>query len=328
MSKIRLLALAVAVCMATGARAQIGPQHIPADAKWVLNLDLKALNAAPMGAFLRQTMDAEALRGLGSLKALSGIDLTNDVDSVVAYGKGDAKAGGVLYAFGRFDIAKLTAVAGGAKEFQNKAFGERSLLSWSDKGKRNHLCFADPTLAVMSQDELLVQEAVGLVDGRTAAGAGGSFGKVLENNKSRFFALQASNLSALAGTNPQMQLFKQADAVMLEIGQAAGANGLDCALSVKAATPEMAQQMSQAAMGIQALFQLQAAQNPEAAALAQSAKVGMQDTFVTVSLKVPEELIKKQMAARREQAAAARAARQAARQAKAEAKAKADRPAF
>ena len=308
----RIGVLVLAVCAATVGMAQINPQHFPADTKWALHLDLKALNEAPMGRFLRQAMDAEAQRGLASLKAMSGIDLTNDVDSLVVCGKGDAQAGGVMYAYGRFDVQKLTAIAGGAKEFQNKAFGERNLMSWSDKGKRTNLCFIDPTLVVMSQDEGLALEAVRMIDGQTAGmGSGGAFRNVLAHKKGRFFVLQANNLSALSGTNPQLQLFKQAESVMLEVGQMAGANGLDCSLAVKTATAEQAQQMNQAAMGLQALFQLQASQNPETAAIAQGVKVGLQDTCVTVNLKLTEEMLKKQIQARIEQRKVAQATRQA-----------------
>ena len=331
--RLQISLMVLAVCVATGVRAQVKTQHFPADAKWVLHLDLKALGRAPMGQFLRQTMDEEALRGLASLKTMSGIDLTNDVDSVVMCGKGAAKEGGVLYAYGRFDIPKLTTIAGGAKEFQNKALGERSLLSWSDKGKRTHLCFIDPTLVVMSQDEPLVQEAVKIMDGQAAGmGRDGPFGKVLSHSKDRFFSLQANNLSALAGANPQLQMFKQADAVMLEVGQMTGANGLDCALAIKTATPELAQQLNQAAQGLQAIFQLQAAQNPDAAAVAQGVKVGMQDNYVTVNLKVTEALLKKLILVRVEQHKVAQAQRQAARQAAraaaVDAEKKPERPAF
>jgi hypothetical protein len=326
-SQIKLLVLAV--CVATGAQAQIKTQHFPADAKWVLHLDVKALTESAMGQFLRQAMDEEAQRGLTALKAMCGIDLTNDVDSLVVCGKGDAQAGGVIYAYGRFDVQKLTAVAGGAKEFQNKAVGERSLLSWSDKGKRTSLCFIDPTLAVMSQDEGLVQEAMKIIDGKTAGlGDDGPFGNVLSHHKGRFLAVQANNLPAFAGTNTQLLLFKQAEALMLEIGQMPGANGLDCALAVKAATPEQAQQMNQAALGLQAIFQLQASQNPDVAAVAQGVKVGMQNNIVTVNLSLTEAMLKKQIQGRVEQRKAAQATRLAAPAAAADEGKKPERPRF
>jgi len=305
------------VLLASVAHAQVHAKHFPADVKWVLHVDLKALNEAPMGQFIRQSMDENAQRGLASLQAMSGINLTNDVDSLVVCGKGDMQAGGVLYAYGRFDVAKLTAIAGGAKEFQNKACGERSLLSWSDKGKRTNLCFIDPTLAVVSQDEKLVQEAIALIDGKAQGlESENSFSSVLGHVKGRFFAVQANNFGALIGGNVQLQMFKQADAVRMEIGQLAEANGLDCSLAVKASSKELAQQFSQAAMGLQALFTLQAAQNPDAAALAQGVKIGIQDDLVTISLKLKEELLRKQIQMRADQHKAAEAAK------------KPDRPAF
>jgi len=306
----------LAACGVRAAQAQVDARHCPADAKWVMHLDVKALSAAPMGRFIRKSLDAEAMRRLSALKAMSGIDLTNDVDSVVVCGKGDAKAGGVLYASGRFDIAKLTAIAGGGKEFRNKAFGERSLLSWSDRGKRTALCFIDPTLAVMSQDEKQVEEAVALIDGKKPGmGAGQGFAKVLAHDTGRFFSFQANNLAALAGTNPQFQMFKQAEALLFELGQMEGANGVDCSLALKAPSTEMAQQLNQAALGLQALVMLQAAQNPDAAALAQGVKVALQDTVVTVNLQLPEETLKKMLQIQVAQREAAQAARQAKREA-------------
>lgn len=286
--------LAFLMCLAPVARAQIKASHFPRDAQWVLHVDLKALNEAPMGRFLKQSLDEQARRGMASIKAASGIDLTNDVDSLVVCGKGGAEAGGVMYAYGRFNIPKLTAIAGGAKEFRNTSFGERNLLSWSDKGKRTNLCFIDPTLVVMSQDERLVRDAVSLIDGKVKGmQAGQSFAKMLAHRKGRFLAVQANNLSALAGTNQQLQLFKQAEALLLEVGQLSGANGVDCALTLKAANPESAQQMNQAATGLQALFMLQAAQKPDVAELAQNLKIGMQETYVTLSLRLPEALLQK-----------------------------------
>ena len=319
----RLIGLAgLVVCVAAVAQAQIKAKHFSADAKWALHLDLKALNGAPMGQFIRQSMDENAQRGLASLQAMSGINLTNDIDSLVVCGKGDAQAGGVMYAYGRFDVAKLTAIAGGAKEFQNKVLGERSLLSWSDKGKRTSLCFIDPTFAILSQSEQQVQEAVAVVNGQApGTGDDGPFASVLTHSKGRFFAVQVNNVAALVGNNPQLLMFKQAEAIRLEIGQLAEANGLECSLVVKASNKELAQQLGQAAQGLQALLMLQASQNPDAAALAQGVKVAQQDDFVTVSLKLREEALKKMVQTRVEQGKAAAAAARNDAAAKAEIKA-------
>jgi len=140
-----------------------------------------------------------------------------------------------MYAYGRFNIPKLTAIVGGSTDFESQTCGAHKVLSWSDKGKRTNLCFINPTLAVMSQDEQLVQEAITLIDGKAKGlSSDQSFAKMLMHRKGRFLSIQANNLAALAGANPQFQLFSQAEALQLEIGQLNGANGLDCALALKA----------------------------------------------------------------------------------------------
>jgi len=289
-----LLVLSLSFCLAAVARAQIKASHFPQDAQWVLHMDLKALNEAPMGQFLQHAMDDQMRRGLSSLTAKSGINLTNDVDSLVVCGKGNAGAGGVMYAYGRFNIPKLTAIVGGSTDFESQTCGAHKVLSWSDKGKRTNLCFINPTLAVMSQDEQLVQEAITLIDGKAKGlSPDQSFAKMLMHRKGRFLSIQANNLAALAGANPQFQLFSQAEALQLEIGQLNGANGLDCALALKAPNKEMAQQLNQAALGLQALAMLQAAKNPDTAEIAQNLKICMQDTVVTVNLQISEALLKK-----------------------------------
>ena len=103
------------------------------------------------------------------------------------------------------------------------------------------------------------------------------------------------------------------------------ANGLECALVVKAANKELAQQLGQAAQGLQALLMLQASQNPDAAALAQGVKVAQLGEFVTVNLKLTEEVLKKQIHAHVEQRQAAAEARKKTAVA---AEKKADRPDF
>lgn len=311
-----VLTVWVAACAGMMARAQVKANHFPSDATAVVNVDLKALNESPMGAFVRKSLDDNARRGLAWLQSMAGINLTNDVDSLVAYAKGKLQTTGVVQiAYGRFDVPRLTAVIGGAKEFQNKALGDRSLLSWSENGKRRHLCFIDPTMVVLTWNEAHIIEAVARIDGAVRAAEGeGPFAQVLSRKKGRFLAAQVNNAAELGSVNPQLQMLKQADALLLEVGQLAEANGLDCALAVKASTKEQAQQIQLAAQGIQALLMLQAAQNPDAAAVAQGVQVSSQGEIVTVSLKLSEELMSKMVTVRIEQRRAAQEARRAARQ--------------
>ncbi len=314
----RWFVLAVWVAgLAGAAGAKVEARHFPADASVVVHLDLKALNESPMGQYILRSLDSDAQRGLMWLQSASGVNLTNDVDSLVIYGKGNLQTGAVFVAYGRFDVARLTSLAAGAKAYQNKAVGARSLMSWEDKGKRVSLCFADPTVAILSQDEQEVLKALARFDGLPQGTDGdGRFSRVLSHADGRFLALQADNLKDLPARNPQFQMVKQADALLLEVSQLAVANGLDGTLSVKAASKEQAQQLQQAALGIQALLTLQADQNPDAAALAQQARVVVQEDVVSLNLRITEEQLSKMVKVRVEQQRQAREARRQARQAK------------
>ncbi len=311
------LLAAVAVCTVLRAGGQIEARHYPAEMTWAVHLDLKSLNQSPMGEFVRGALDENARRGLGWLQAMSGISLTNDVDSLVIVGQGSTATGAVVYAYGRFDVERLTALAGGAKNFQNRALGARSLISWTDKGKAVSLCFIDPTLAVLSQDGVRVEQAVARVDGQAPGmGREGPFARTLLREDGRFLAVQASDVAGLARLNPQLQMFRQAEALLLEVRQMGGGNGLDLALLIKGASAEMAQQFHQAAQGMQAILLLQAGQNPEAAELARGAAVALAGDTVKVDLKLPVESLRKMVTVRIEQQREAAEARRARRAAK------------
>jgi hypothetical protein len=312
MNSVWRLAAAAVVC-AAAARAQVKACHIPQSATAAVCVDVREIVGSPMGAFAQRLLDDNAKRGLSWLESACGINLTNDVDAFVAYTTGGLQTTGVVQIiYGRFDAAKLTALIGGAKDFQNKAVGERSLLCWTENGRRRYLCFVEPTMAALTWDEDALRQLVARADGGQPAGEG-RFATLAARKKGRFVAAQVNSVAELAAKNPQLQVLKQAEALLLEVGQLAGANGLSLSLAVKAPTAEQAQQLQQAAQGLQALLMLQAGQNPEAAALAQGASVGLQERIVTVGLDVPEAALQKMVTIRIEQQRAAQEARRAAR---------------
>lgn len=302
MKKLSLVSVFFFV-FAASLQAQFKASYFSRDTQWILHADLKALNQSSMGHFLQRSLDDQVLRRLAALKAVSGIDLTNDVDAVAVCGKGNAEAGGIVYASGRFDVAKLSTIIGGAEAFQSQPFGKHTLLSWTDKGKRVYLSFAGSKMVVLSMSEPLLRETLNLIDGkspRLGLAADAPAAGLLAHREGRFLTLQADNLSSLASTNNlPWQILAQAQALHLEVSQMSGANGLDCTLTLFAPNRETAQQMQQTAVGLQALFMMQAAKNPEAATAAQQVKVAVDDVRVSLTLQVPEALLLKVLQNRR-----------------------------
>ena len=293
------LVLAAPLFLSLAANAQLKPSHFPQDAEWMVQLDIKALLESPTRKFIEGFLDENAQRSLAAFQVMSGINPTNDLDTVVLFGKGDVQKadGGVLYAYGRFDAKRLTTLAGGAKEFSNVAVGERSLLSWLDNDQRTYACFIDPTMVVMSKNEEQIKQALKAIDGKEAS-TGGSFAKVLERRKGRFLAAQANKMTQLSSAAPQLAMLGDAEALQLELAQLTEGNGLLVSLAVKAANAEKAKELFQTALGLKALVSMQAQQNPEVAQFAQNLDITSQDAFVTVNLKLPEALLRQTIEAR------------------------------
>ena len=299
MQKTLISLILAPLCLVLAANAQLKPSYFPQDTEWMLQFDFKALCESPVLRLIESVMDEDASRKLAALQAMYGVNLTNDLDTVVLCGKGGMQdGGGVLYACGRFDVKRLTALAGGAKEYSNAVIGEHSLISWTDNGKRNHACFIDPTLVVMSQDEAMAKQAVELIGGKAGGLAPDGFAKTLERRKGRFAALQSNKLSQLASVNPQLAaMLGQAEALQLELGQLDDGKGLKLSLAVKSPNAEQAQQLSQTVLGLKALVMMQAQQQPEAAKLAQNIDVAQQDTYVSLNMKLPEDMLRQLIAA-------------------------------
>ena len=273
------------------ASAQFKPTHVPENATWIAQLDAKALRKSATGALVLQLLDDGALRQIAAVQAATGLNLTNDIDTVVLFGNGNTQSNAVLSLYGRFDSARISTLLGAAKDFQNQALGNLSLLSWTDNGQQVNLCFVDPTHAVLSRDKKAATEAVK----QAAAPAGAvnaALQKVLTPAPGRFLALQMNNVADFVADNQQLVILKSADALVLELMEADGSDAIEGAVMLKVGDVEQATQLQQILLGLQALLTMQAKENPEIAALAQQIKVDCKEQFVRLNVRLPQQTLK------------------------------------
>lgn len=290
------LILAAAV-ISLSAIAQVKISDFPADTKTLAHIDMKALTSSKVGDLIKAALDEKTNRKLDSFKAISGIDVMQDLDSIFILGGAENKGGGVLYASGRFDIKKLTTILGGNDTFRSERFGTHQVLSWSDNEQVKYGCFINPTLALIADDLTALKKSISAIDGKGAQLAPASpLAPVVKSQPNRFAALYANKLDVVADAVPQLAMLKQANALELNVDQASAEQAdllLNAALST--ATLEQAQQMGAMVMGLQALMMIQAQQNPEMAALAQNFKSEVKEKTITMNLKVTASQLKQQL---------------------------------
>lgn len=287
-----------AALIAISASAQVKVTDFPADMSFMAHINIKSLSNSKTGDLIKESMDEKSKRKMDSMQALSGIDLMTDLDSVYILGGSDGSKSGLIYATGRFDDKKLTTILGGNDTFKSEPFGSHNIMSWADKDKTHYGSFINSGFIVASDNLDQMKKALSLIEGKGEALASDSpFAAMIPAKHNRFATLAAKNVKGIAATNPQLQMLKQANSLVLNISQASDEKAdLLLNAAVSAADPETAQQMGAMIQGIQAMMMMQAAQNPEVAQLAQNFKIETKETKIKMSLKLTEEQLKKQIA--------------------------------
>ena len=294
-----ILLAAAAALHAAGAALPL--DTLPANAKWVVHLDVKALRASALGReILAAIPGSPAEAKLRAFEALTSIRLTNDVDAITFCGTGTAEQGGVLYLRGKWDQVRLSTIVAGADEYAAVPFGKHTLMSWLDKkgqpgARRQHACFVSSALALLSDREGNLQQALDAIDGKTPSlAAVPGFVKLAPPDNPCFLRIVAMDVKDIVAGNPQAALLQQAES--LRFGAGADEQGVSLEAGVRTTTPETAQQVQQVLLGFQSLTLLQAAKKPEAAQIAQGARITANGQEVSATLQLPMDLVKQLLA--------------------------------
>lgn len=292
-------------------------KDFPSGTKWILNLDIKAVQSSPILNYLSEKIAPakrqEVQNKLAAIKALFGVDLLKDIDQLVIAGNGNAEKGGVAYVYGMFDAQRLSTILAGNEKFAAFDHNGIKVLTWND-GKAKCLSFAKPGLAMVSSSQTALTDALDVLAGKKAGLPSDSkFKNTIAGARQNLLTLEAVDVPSIVGEQPKAQALKQAQALCLQVN-AAQAETLSAQLSMAATTEETAVQIRQALLGIQALALLRANEEPEQAALASLAKIAGEGTTVGVSIDLPKNVIEnaiRQREARQAAKAAAAAARAA-----------------
>jgi hypothetical protein len=308
----RLMATAVlAASLFVGAAAAANLKDLPASSKWVLDVNVRALLDSPAGqTVLDSIRGTDAESKLKAFEAMTSLDITKSIDAITVCGAGSAEKGGVAYLRGTWDTAKLTTILAGAKAYSSRAHGKYTVLSWVDEkakeGKRTYACFAAPKLALMASRDSEIVAALETLDGRAPNLATvPAFAALNRPGQVRFVQVLAVSMGEYA--QPQAWMLKQADSFGLMIAPTAG-NDLAVTASLRALTPEAAEQMKNVLLGMQAMVQLQGNQKPDLVALAAAARVVADGPELKLDLTLPSAMIKRLLADEMAKSARAEAA--------------------
>lgn len=280
--------------MALACSATAGPlqrQHVAAEAKWLVHLDLDRLVQTAVGKWLAESvLDPGLARPLRELKQNLGIDFDwRDLSGITAYGtafKPWGQPNGVLlldgYDFGAAldqAISRLEQAVGvGVLPLQKTLENGTTIYSLQD---RLFGAMLPGRLFLLSQSKDELTKARQVISGaepalpqrKVPAGADTAF------LVGRLEKLQEAPLP------PQAQALKAVESAQLSMAQQADNVVARLSLAVKDA--DTAAQMQQALQGLLALVVLNQPQNTNAQKLVQATKISVADKTVNVRLELP-----------------------------------------
>ena len=177
----------VTVCNVCGAPLRKG--YVAADAGWVAHLDLEALKATQVGAFVvRQLRTSDQERRAGAFRSLFAFDPRDDIRSVTAYGTTGKAGHGVMLFVGQFDAGKLVASLARNAAYTNETYKGDAIHAWTERVPTNEApagalaggvarrygAVLPPGLAMVGESAEWVKCALDVYRGRRAPLAAGS----------------------------------------------------------------------------------------------------------------------------------------------------------
>lgn len=270
-------------------------EHVAADAKWVLHLDLDNFRSTQVGdCIVKGRLDRDMAKAKADLKTYLDFDFDwTQINGLTAYGmdyQTQGKAQGVLLVQSTLDVQKAlesaitkqaqAGIDGNVKVIQDSAVPLYCV--------RDEFFVALPAgkPVVLSKTRDLIQKALAVLAGQAPnLAAGSTFAGFPPTPKAFAFLGMAAGFTESAPIPPQARVLKMTDAARLVLGETGNQVFLTATLQAK--TPELSAQMQQVLQGLIALGALGQPDNQDLQQLIQATKVSANDRLVTVDLQFP-----------------------------------------
>jgi hypothetical protein len=306
-----LLAGTAVLAVSSALAGPIQKQHVPADAKWVIHLDVDALLATPLGEFLgREILDRKLAKPRADLKLHFDVDFDwRKIQSLTLFGtdfqaKPDTE--GVLVVRSRLDIAgeldkAIDRLAGyfadgqaPLKQTQSEPF---PLYATKDN------VYGTPMgedLFLLSKSREQLEKARAVVTAKAPSLGSARTMPALTGTPKGFLVLAVADTSgADAALPPKAKALKNAQGGQLVAGQRDDRLFLNLALNAR--DTESAAQLQQAVQGLIAIATLTQPDNKDLQQLVQAAKVAGTDKTVTLNVSLPMADVLAKVTARHKQ---------------------------
>ncbi|MGA2499574.1 MAG: hypothetical protein ABSH20_17695 [Tepidisphaeraceae bacterium] len=290
------LTLALALVGQAVSGEPYNPKQVPADAKWVIHVDIDAAQQSTLGKLVRDHLqgDPDFTRKSQEFETFTGTRLLDDIHAVLLFGREFEGPRSVLVIHAKLDANLLRQNLRTIKpDFGSKFHGDHEVMTWiDDNGVPIFACFHSPTATVISQSFDEMGASLDVLDGK-AAGLRADSLMAAKSALGTFLFVASDRLQDLARRNKDVSpITRSADAGAITFGESDRQLFLHGMLV--SSSNELARQTRMALDGLRTFVVMAAndknkpvdARTAAIADMLRSATVDVKDRMVSVELKL------------------------------------------
>ncbi len=147
------------------------PKQIPEDAKFVLHVDLDGLQGSKIWDAIHQKLMAnpDFQAGISQMETVTGVQFPQNMHDLTLYGRVPGDEAGVILVHAKGDQNKVMTVIQGLPDYSSVGYGDYTIVSWTDKGKKLFGSFQKDDLVVIAHSQENVQSALDVLAGKSPA---------------------------------------------------------------------------------------------------------------------------------------------------------------
>lgn len=259
-----LAALALALFPCLGAAA--GPSGlqmsiVPADALWVLHLDMEKLVSSSLFKMLMEDgRGIDVQKKMGEFSEKFKMDPFKDIKAVTVFGRGEAGEEPVIAISGNFQKDQLLGLLKADSSYKETPYGKYTLSSWDGE---HFGVFVNDNLALITEKEADIKSALDAIEGKTKnVSASPLVARLQKESAGAIVAFAVADIAGLTGGGKGAAASHEVPAMLAKMQSASGAisetgDKLNLKTEITAASAQVAKDIEQAAQGLIALVNLQ-----------------------------------------------------------------------
>lgn len=236
---------------------------IPADALWVLHLDMeKFVSSALFKLLIEDGRGIDIRKKTAPLSEKLKLDPFKDVRAVTVFGRGGAGEEPVVAVSGNFDKAHLIGLIKAESSTKETPYEKYTLYSWENK---HFGVFVNDSLALISEKEADIKSALAALDGKAKKASASPLVARLQKESAGAIAVFAlADIAGLTGGAKGAAASREIPAMLSQMQSATGAvseadDKLNLKIEIATASDQVARNINQAITGIIAMLNLQLA---------------------------------------------------------------------